>query len=323
MAWFITSIILALIAAAWFFFAPGEHTGPSRNYGAGEVTYPSVKPFGYVPAAIAVICFVLSCFAVVGTRNVGVPTVFGKPTGDTYGAGLQFKAPWVSVTDIDATIQPEEYKGDSCIKVKIADGGQACVTMAYRWRINPDGADSVYADYRNSDKEITDAVRSALVSTNIKAAINEVFGKYDPLSGAKLEPGMSPEELANAKINVVPDYDLFNTQIQANVAKKIAGLGDLIEIQSITISLVELPEATQTRINQFNAAVQQTKIALQEVATKAAQASGNRELAKSLQDPNVLVSKCFDALASGDFTAPPGFSCWPGSNGSVVIPATK
>jgi regulator of protease activity HflC (stomatin/prohibitin superfamily) len=328
MFWFISAIVFGLIALLWFSFAPSavETKVSDADYRTGkEAVYKDVniKPLGFAPAIIALLCLVLSCFAVVGTRNVGVPTVFGKPTGETYGAGLQFKAPWVSVTDIDATIKPEEYFGKNAITVKIADGGDAKIGLSYRWRINPEGADKVFADYRNSDLSINDAVRKALVSTNIKAAINEELGNYDPLAGADLSTELTPEQLANLKVNVVPDYKLFNKAIQKNVEAKITDVGDLIDIQSVTISSLKLPESTQKRINAFNAAVQNTKIALQEVATKDAQAEGNRKLASSLQDPNVLVSKCFDALSAGDFVAPAGFSCWSGGAASVVLPAGK
>lgn len=318
---FIISLLFLIIGVAWLILAPPAKT--VRDGYSGEKTIPSLKPFSAAFFLVAIVLLILSLFTVVGTRNTGVPTVFGKPTGETYSSGLHFKAPWVKVTDIDSTIQPEEYNGDNCIYVKIGDGGSSCISIAYRWRINPEGADQVFSDYRNSDLDITDAVRKALVSTNIKAAINEELGNYNPLDGADLTADMTPEELANAKINVVPDYEAINAAIQKNVNAKIATLGDLIDIQSVTVSYVKLPEATQNRIDAFNAAVQDTKIALQEVATKNAQASGNEVLAKSLQDPNVLVSKCLDGLANGDFTAPPGFSCWPNSGSAVVLPATR
>lgn len=319
---FITGIILVAIGLGWVFFG---YVYPGRSGSAYYRDLPerSYRPFGWIGVLLGALAIIGSCFTVVHTQAVGVPTSFSKPTGDTYGSGLHFKAPWVNVTDIDATIQPEEYKGDDCIDVKIADGGTACVYVSYRWKINPDAADEVFADYRNSDKDITDTVRSALVSTNIKAAINEVLGKYNPLEGSDIRPNMTPEELANLKINIVPDYEQINSDIQANVEQKIAKLGGMIEIESVTVSYVQMPETTQNRINAFNQAVQDTKIALQEVATKEAQARGNEKLAKSLQDPNVLVSQCLDSLAAGEFDPPAGFSCWPGNNGSVVIPGSK
>jgi hypothetical protein len=86
---------------------------------------------------------------------------------------------------------------------------------------------------------------------------------------------------------------------------------------------VKLPDGTQNRIDQLNAKALDGKLALQDVAIKAAQASANEKLAASLKDPNVLVSKCLDGMISGEIKAPAGFQCWSGNAGSVVIPATQ
>lgn len=310
---FVTSIVVLLIGIAWLIFAPKD-AGYQNEY--------NLKPYGFIAVGLAVLLFVLSCFAVVGAKNVGVPTVFGKPTGETFGSGLNVKAPWVNVTDIDGTVKIREYFGDDCITVKISDAGSACVSVSYRWRINPDGAARVYTDYRKSEDGIEEGVRKALVSTNIKAAINEVFGEYDPMQGAVITPDMTPQQVANIKITL-PNLEAFNQKIKDNVEQKISDLGDLIDIQSVTISYLSLPKGTQERIDKINAKVADTKLAIADISIKAAQADANEELAASLQDPNVLVSKCLDGLISGDIKAPAGFQCFPNSGGSVVLPAGK
>jgi regulator of protease activity HflC (stomatin/prohibitin superfamily) len=322
--WFITAIVLFLIGLFSLLFLPKVRIKDEGASTRMEPVYKTVslKPIGLFFIFLAIVPLIFSMFAIVGAKNVGVPTVFGKPTGGTYGSGLNFKAPWVSVTDIDATVQPEEYKGDSCIYVKIADAGSACVSLAYRWRINPDGADTVYSDYRNAENGVTEAVRSALVSTNIKAAINEVFGTYDPLEGADITSDMSPQEISNLKL-VLPPLGEFNEAIKTNVEEKIKDLGDLIEIQSVTISYLKLPDSTQARIDKINAKVADTKLAIADVAIKKAQSDANKELASSLQDPNVLVSKCLDGMIEGEIKAPAGFQCFPNSGSSVVIPSAN
>lgn len=332
MAWFITAIILAFIMLGWFVFAPnyyttkqvptGEYDHLNRQIVEKERISHSSKKYGFFLLPLIILSLTFSCFAIVGAKNVGVPTVFGKTTGDTYGAGLNFKPPWVSVTDIDATVQPEEYNGDDCIYVKIADAGSACISLAYRWRINPDGADTAYVDYRNAEEGVQEAIRKALVSTNIKAAINEVFGSYNPLEGADITADMTPQQIANLTIKL-PELQTFNDAIKKNVEEKIEDLGDLIEIQSVTVSYVKLPESTESRINAFNAKVMEARQAVVDISIAKAQATANNELADSLDDPNVLVSKCLDGMISGDIDAPAGFQCWSGTNGSVVIPATK
>lgn len=319
MFFFVLSIILFLVALIGLLFFPTVVIDRMLKT-QREV---SIRKMHLLPFGLGLLLLVISMFTVVGPRNAGVETFFKAPTGRTLDAGLTFKAPWNGVTDIDGSIQPEEYKGDSCIYVKIADGGSACVSAAYRWRINPAEADRIYQDYRGSDQNILETVRSSLVTTNMKASINEAFASFDPLGDVNLSSDMTAEELASAEVNVVPDYQMFNELIEEKFAEKITDVGDLISLQSVTVSYLKLPEKTQSRIDAFNQAVQNTKISLQEVATKEAQAEGNVKLAESLQDPNVLVSKCLDALAAGDFTPPAGFSCWPGGGGSVVIPSSK
>lgn len=320
--WFWFSIALFIIGAACIIFLPGPTQIRDVIYG-GTKTRQSFKPLAIAPFFLAFLCLILSVTTTVGTKNVGVVTSFNKITGRTLDAGLHFKLPWQSVTDIDATVQPEEYIGDDCIKAKIADGGQGCVWIAYRWRINGDTADVVLSDYRNSESDINYAVRSALVSTNMKASINQAFGDFDPLGSTKVTSDMSVDELAELEVNVNPDYEAYNTKIEDLFNDKISDVGGQVELISVTISYFQLPEKTQARIDAFNAQTNETKIAVASIATKKAQAEANAELEPSLDNENVLVSKCLDALQAGDFTAPAGFSCWPGGGGSVVVPATR
>lgn len=324
MYWFIIGLLFAAIGVCALIFIPSTVTMTKNNENTGYrdqkvTTTTRKKPIAALAFGLSLLFVVLSMFAVVGARNVGVPTQFGATTGDTFDPGLNWKLPWVKVTDIDATVQPEEYAGDSCIYVKIADGGTGCVTVSYRWRINPDGADTVYADYRNSEDGITEGVRKALVSTNIKASINEVFGQYDPLDGVDVTADMSLEDLAQVKI-VLPPLEEYNKEIQQSVEDRVADLGDLIDFQSVTITYFKMPETTQTKINAINAKIQDAKAAIIDIGIKTAQAKANEELAGSLKDPNVLVSKCLDGMISGEISAPAGFQCWSGTGGSVVIP---
>lgn len=323
MYWFILGLIFALIGVLALVFIPSTtevNKGTAYNPNMVRIKTPK-KLVAVVAFVLAVVMILLSTIAVVGTKNVGVPTNFGKPTGQTMDAGLNFKAPWTKVTDIDATVQVEEYRGEDCIYVKIADGGTGCVTVSYRWRINPDGADTVYADYRNSEYDINEAVRRALVSTNIKASINEVFGQYDPFNGVDITENMTLPQLAAVKITL-PPLEQYNTEIQQSVEDRIADLGDLVEFQSVTITYFRMPDTTQAKINAINAKVQDAKAAIIDIGIKSAQAAANEKLAGSLKDPNVLVSKCLDGMISGEIQAPAGFQCWSGTGGSVVIPSS-
>lgn len=312
MLWFVIGLVLLVIAVGVFLFATGLD-----------------KAFGLIPLFFAVLFIVVSTLATVGPRNIGVENVAGRTTGQNHGAGWVVKAPWVSVEDIDASIQPEEYKGDDCIKVKIADGSTACITMSYSWRVNETGADEVFKDFNkkkdgNGDElDILEAVRAFGVSPKMKAALNEVWGTFDPTSGINITPDMTAQQISEIKLNVIPNYADFNKEIQTNVDEKISNLGDIVTITGVTVSGISYSDATQSRIETIKNKILDSKAAMLDVAIKNAQAQGNVALADSLKDPNVLVSKCLDGLIEGDFTAPAGFQCWPGNGGALVLPSAK
>jgi len=334
---FTLSIILLIIGILWLIFVRDHKIkvkNEERDFRGGLVEpaeYKNIglRKMGYLFLAMALILLLLASITQVGTRSVGVATSFNKPTGHNYTSGLHVKAPWIKVHEVDGTVQTTEYFGSDCIKVKISDGGESCIDAAYRWRINNDNADKAFADYSKKEDSITEGVRKGVVSTNMKASINEVFGTWNPLSNVNIKSNMTPEELANIKIEAIPPYETFNQSIKDSAQTKINDLsgkdvkGGLATVLSVTISGFDMPQVTQDRINRINAAASDTKVALQDVATKNAQASGNNKLAASLKDPNVLVSRCIDGLLAGDIQNQPGFSCWPGGGNSVVLPSSR
>lgn len=309
--WFYVAIFFAILGILGLLIGKVNNPdNPNRPF--------SFRPLGALFIVIALLFTALSSFTVVGSRNVGVEKFFNATTGRTLPPGPHFKAPWHNVTDIDGTIQPEEYTTGNPIWVKIGDQGEAKVALSYRWRINPAGADEIYKDYRNAE-DITEAVRKALVTTNIKAALNEELGTYNPLENVQIDASMTPSQIAKVTIPPIP-FAQLNAAVKKNLETKIADLGGLIQVQSVTISYLQLPKSTQDKINEFNAKVQDSKNALIDIAIKSAQATANEKLAKSVDNsPNVLVSKCIDGLVEGSIQNQPGFSCW-GAGSAVVIP---
>ena len=116
MIWFILSIVLLLVGAFWLGFAPSRVERSS--YGSDPVSIP-VKRFGGIFIVLALFALFFSTFTTVEAKQVGVKSTFGKVAEDTLSAGPHFKLPWAKVTEIDATIQTDEYKGDSCITVAV------------------------------------------------------------------------------------------------------------------------------------------------------------------------------------------------------------
>ena len=278
----------------------------SGGYGRESVTHVLPRAWGFIPAFIALVVIVLSSLTMVQAKQVGVVTTFGKPSEDTLSSGLHIKAPWQKVTEIDATIQTDEYHGDSGIQVRLADGNAAKVSATIRWSVTDENANDVYADFRSDDP--TESLRDAVVSTQFKAAMNTVFAGFDPLS------------LAGAEGTTRPDYNALAGEVETAM---LAQTNDLVTIESVTISLLALDGKSQAKIDALIGETAKTNVAKQAQATAREQAAANRIISESISnDPNVLVAQCFDMLAEG-ITVPAGFSCWPGGNGAVVVPSAK
>lgn len=299
MVWFVIAIVLLLLGVFWLIAAPKKLTLDAGRSYEKEVPF---KIYGVIFVVLALPCLFFSTFTTVEAKQVGVQTTFGKVHESTLGSGPHLKAPWTKVTEIDSTIQTDEYRGDECITVVLSDKNTACISATDRWSVNDENAGDVYAEFRTDDP--TGSLRDAVVSTQFKAAVNDVFGGYDATQEER------------------PDYDGLAAEVLAKMEPKTRGL---IDIESITISFIKPSEKLQTKIETIQAQEAKTRIATEALATAEKQAEANRALSESVSnDPNVLVAQCIDGLINGDFTAPAGFSCWPGSGSAVVVPsATK
>lgn len=295
---FICAIVLFVIFLGWLAFAPRRLTIDAGTSYEKNVPF---KLYAVIPLVLALVFLFFSMFTTVEAKQVGVQTTFGKVHESTLGAGPHLKAPWTKVTEIDSTIQTDEYKGDSCITVVLSDKNTACISATDRWSVNDENAGDVYAEFRTDDP--TGSLRDAVVSTQFKAAVNDVFGGYDATQEKR------------------PDYDGLAEEVLAKMEPKTRGL---IDIESITISYIKPSEKLQTKIETIQAQEAKTRIATEAYQTALKQADANRALSESVSnDPNVLVAQCIDGLINGDFTAPAGFSCWPGGGSGVVIPSAK
>ncbi|GGD07599.1 SPFH domain-containing protein [Nocardioides daphniae] len=299
---FTTVLALVLLLAAVAMFAAGKSKGSGRK-------------LAVLPLVAAVVLLGLACTTIIQAKNVGVLTTFGKPTR-SLSSGLHVKAPWQKVTELDGTKITNKYTGDERIEVRIGDGTTAAVETAIRWSIVAEKADEIYADYRSDD--VNENVREALVETVFKNAINAVFGQYNPT--AEL---VTVDPNSDKRLNFVPDYDGLAAEVTESMKKRVADSGGYVKIEFVTISGISLSPETQKKINEFQAEVARTQVALQAERTNRAQAAANKALSNSVSDnPNVLVSRCLDTLqmmVENSQPVPAGFSCWPGSGSNLVL----
>ncbi|KWX69032.1 SPFH domain-containing protein [Mycobacterium sp. NAZ190054] len=248
-----------------------------------------------VAGVLTILVLILGSTTMVSTRNIGVVTTLGRPSG-TLGNGLHVKAPWQSVTEMDGAIQIDNHTGEYATMVRLGNNSTAFVDNSVRWRIQPAAADELFLDYRDFDN-----VRDNLVTRELGAALNEVFSDFDPLAPENVE-GTDVQALGN------------------DVADKLrAKVGDQVEIINVIIPLVSYDEATQGRINALNAERANTRVAEQRAKTAEAEARANEILAGSVSDnPNVLVSKCLDAAREASMSP---LGCWPNTPAVPTVPA--
>lgn len=245
--------------------------------------------------ALTVLVLVLGSTTIVSTRNIGVVTTLGRPSG-TLSNGLHMKAPWQSVTEMDGAIQIDNHAGEYATMVRLGNNSTAYVDNSVRWRIQAPAADELFLDYRDFAN-----VRENLVTRELRAALNEVFADFDPLAPENVE-GTDVQALGN------------------DVAEKLrAKVVDQVEIINVIIPLVSYDEATQGRINALNAERANTRVAEQRAKTAEAEARANEILAGSVSDnPNVLVSKCLDAAREASVSP---LGCWPNTSVVPTVPA--
>lgn len=278
-----------------------------------ERTVPKIA--AVVPLILALGLFVWSISTVVEAKNVGVVTTFGKPTG-TMEPGFNTKKPWDKVTDIDGTIQTRSYPTSNPLFVKIGDGSRAGVALSLRWRIIPDQADAIYADYRGD--EPTSEVGDKLVSPMLKQALQKTLGTYNPCASLKV---VKAEDLGDQKqASLAPDYDDMSSALESD----LSGRSDLVEVVGVNVTYVSISDNTQKCLDDFTKAVGQTVAAQQNKETSAAQAAANKALEGAIS-PEVNQARCLDALNSAiekGYSLPAGFNCL-GSGSSVVVPSAR
>ncbi|HWU23532.1 MAG TPA: SPFH domain-containing protein [Nocardioides sp.] len=269
-----------------------------------------VRLIGAGALVLALVVFLGASFTQVHAKEIGVKVSFGKPVAEL-SPGIHFKWPWQSVTKVDETIFTDTYDGDSALPVRLGDGNTASVSATIRWHVDPQAADYIYQNYRSNNP--SESLRDAVVDTQFKAAVNQVLSGFNPTANVQ-------------DLNFSPNYAQLADQVTASMASRVkdADGTSMVIVDGITVAGVQYSEATEARINSIVAQAAKTQQAIQSEKTARAQAKANEILQRSLKNnPYVLVSRCMDALANGDFTPPAGFSCWPGGGSSVVVPQAK
>lgn len=280
LALFILSILILLAAVAWGFMA-------EEGYRLGG---------GIAIGLLGLLVLGLDSFTVVGSKDVAVQTSFGKPVG-TLDNGFHWVRPWSATESFSASRQTlklsggDDDNGDPIV-VRLANGTTAKVEVSAEWRLD-DKADitQLYLDYKSFENITPNVIRRRL-----SAVLNRVFEKYDPLAsisgkGESLPLAMLEEQARD--------------QLAAEVPQEI-------KIDSLYIPKIEFDKGVQDQINQFINAVNDTKIAKQQLETAQARKEANEKLGSGTLTASILYQNCLDLverLTKDGKTLPPAFTC--------------
>lgn len=283
---FIISIILALIALGGLVTLVFARSSEAK--GGGIIAL-------LAGGLLSVICLVLSCMSSVPTRNVGIVTAFGKPTGRTTGAGLQWTAPWQDVQDWDATRQSYNHLGDRCAQpgdgslwVQIAGQRNMCTRVQINWETtDTKQAAKNWSTYREVDgKSRFEVFVERQVDPQINDALLATFRDFDPLS------------LVDPKTGEAKAPDLsggYSSTLRTEIDKR---LGQDITVMSISWGLPGYDGATTSLISQYGQKVLEKR----NLAVDQQNAVTREGIAKSSGVP-AAVQQCLDlvkALGKGE-----------------------
>lgn len=311
-------MVLFIVALVFVVLAIVALIGSLVAYDDNKLVF-RLSALGIFVVGIAFLLF--SSFATVSTKNLGVTTTFGKPSGYLQN-GFHWKAPWQKVTELNDAVQTDTYASDggaaghqqggavgTCVNVRIARQATACVNVSIRWQIKAEGVDYLFRNYKDNA-----AIMDNVVLRDLQQAMNEKFTDYDPL-GIDQNGNNTNEPLSSTA-----GKDNLSIDVQKQMQAEI---GQYIDVQSVIIPLLNFDGTTQDRINQLQQQVALTRVAQQAQQTAIAQAAANKALANSVSnDPNVLTSKCLDILQDAvnkGQVLPAGFSCFSGSSTPVAI----
>ncbi len=255
MLWFIIS--LAILAGAIVFLVKGRHV--------------TAGVFG-----MAAIFLAIACVHVVPTRNVGIVTSFGKPTGRTADVGINWTAPWQDIDDWDASRNTFNRLDDACLWVSVS-GGRACIPVQIEWSAREENAPADWAAYKEVDG-IEGGRFGTFVARRINpqmdAAITATFVSFNPLG--TVDPASGGVK--------APD---LNAQYREPLRKALeASIGGSVTIDSIAYGTPSYDQATTNAISAFGQKVLEKRNLAVDKENADLRAEINRKLAA--QDKTVF-----------------------------------
>lgn len=293
MFWFITGIVLALVAIFMFISLAGSKKAAAKDPEATQASW--LKVAAPAIALVAVGTIVLST---IYTQDEGEARAMRSFTGELVGSdvspGLGYKAPWVRAISFDTRNNIASYVGDgngdfnggrptgNQISFTDKDSAAGNIDVVVQYSIVPEKIEDIYREYKTQEN-----FRTRLIEQDIRATVRTVPATY-------------------STVEVLTQRAKISDSIQDALAKRWERWG----VTSVSVALQEIryPDAIMERFSNLTAertraeeakaaTVTAKETAAQRVAQARGEAEANALLEKSLT-PAVLENRRIEMLKS-------------------------
>ncbi len=264
----------------------------------------STKGIGAVVAAlVGLSVFLIFLFGgeqSVPVKSIGIPQAFGTISGGVMSPGLHWTfQPWMSVTNVDETVQTTTFEGNNALAVRIGGQQSAVADATIQWQINPDAASSLYQDYANQGDLMT-TITDAVVVREFKQVVNEVLGDYNPITDVQNVSGVN---------SATSQFTSFGPTILADMQKDLAGR---ITVKSVFLPKITYDQAVESALQSIQTANANFAIATENVKTAGQQANQYQKLGNPTLSQ--LVAQCLVEAQKN-----PNLQCIPGATTNLML----
>lgn len=219
----------------------------------------------------------------VPVNTTGVPQAFGTVSGAQLGPGVHWTwQPWLTVTDIDETVQTTHYTGT----IRIGGQQTAQANIRLKWQVRPQAADALFRAYANQGPLMA-TIASNVVLLTLESVVNNVMGDYDPITDVT--------DVANAN-GTQSLFTSFGPKILAQMRAAIGGEVDVLQLTMPNLAYTPPVEAKLQAIQQAYAdyAIAREDVQVNDEKARALRALGSPTLAQ-------LIAQCItqDAASPG------------------------
>jgi regulator of protease activity HflC (stomatin/prohibitin superfamily) len=222
--------------------------------------------------------FLFGGMQTVPVKTIGIPQAFGAVNGSVMEPGVHFTfKPWLSVTNVDETVQTTTFEGKDALSVRIGGQQSAMADATIQWQILPGAAEGLYQDYANQG-DLMQTITDAVVIREFKQVVNNALGDYNPITDV--------QTVTNSPTNT-SQFTLLSGQIQAQMQKDI---GSRIKVLSVFLPKLTFDTAVENALQAIqtshaNFAIAQENVQVNIEKSAALQKLGTPSLAQ-------LIAQC-------------------------------